>query len=126
MSIDYSDMAFPKLQKTKKKKKIHKKSILRTEKGICYLCANLNGDYSRKCTEEHHVLFGSGQRAISEAEGLKVYLCMEHHRIGKMAVHNNKDVRDSLCKIAQEEYEKDHSRDEWMKFSKKNYLEDQR
>ena len=81
MSIDYSDMAFPKPGK-KKKRKIHKKSILNSQKGICYLCARLNGDYSVKQTEEHHILFGAGQRAISEENGLKVDLCIEHHRTG--------------------------------------------
>ena len=70
MSIDYSDMAFPKPGK-KKKRKIHKKSILNSQKGICYLCARLNGDYSVKQTEEHHILFGAGQRAISEENGVK-------------------------------------------------------
>ena len=82
MSIDYSDMAFPKTGK-KKKRKIHKKSILNSQKGICYLCARLNGDYSVKQTEEHHILFGAGQRAISEENGLKVDLCIEHHRTGQ-------------------------------------------
>lgn len=123
MSIDYSNMEFPKPQK-KKKKKIHKKSILRTEKGTCYLCAYLNSDYSHKYTEEHHVLFGSGLRQDSEREGLKVNLCLNHHRIGKEAVHNNIITREKLCQIAQEEYEKNHTREEWMEFSKKNYKED--
>lgn len=81
MSINYSDMAFPKSGK-KKKRKIHKKSILNSQKGICYLCARLNGDYSIKQTEEHHILFGAGQRVISEENGLKVDLCIEHHRTG--------------------------------------------
>ena len=35
MSIDYSDMAFPKLA-CKKKRKSHKKSILKSRKGVCY------------------------------------------------------------------------------------------
>lgn len=73
MSIDYSDMAFPKPRK-KKKRKIHKKSILNSQKGICYLCARLNGDYSVKQTEEHHILFGAGQRAISEEKGWLPYV----------------------------------------------------
>lgn len=124
MLSDDSGLMFPK-PKRRKKRKIHKKTILKTEKGICYLCANLDGDYSRKYTEEHHVLFGSGQRAVSEAEGLKVNLCMDHHRTGKMAVHNSKAMRKNLCRIAQEEYEKAHSRAEWMEFSKKNYLEEE-
>ena len=100
MSIDYSDMAFPKTGK-KKKRKIHKKSILNSQKGICYLCARLNGDYSVKQTEEHHILFGAGQRAISEENGLKVDLCIEHHRTGQQAVHNS-HADPVLCKRLEE------------------------
>lgn len=123
MSIDYSDMKFPKPGK-KKKKKVHKKSILNTQKGICYLCAKLNNDYRRKYTEEHHILFGSGQRQQAERKGIKVDLCIYHHRIGQQAVHNNQKMREMLCRIAQEEYEKTHTREEWMSFAKKNYLEE--
>ena len=49
MSIDYSDMAFPKPGKKKKIRK-HKKSILPTQKGICFLCARLDEDYRASCT----------------------------------------------------------------------------
>lgn len=122
MSIDYSDMAFPKPIK-KKKKIVHKKSILKTEKGVCYMCAKINGDYRHKITEEHHVLYGSGMRKNSEEEGLKVDLCIYHHRVGPEAVHNNQEAREELCRIAQEEYEKTHGREDWMEISKKNYLE---
>ena len=73
MSIDYSDMAFPKLA-CKKKRKSHKKSILKSRKGVCYLCLILYDDPSKKYTEEHHIMFGSGQRELSEADGLKVDL----------------------------------------------------
>ena len=52
MSIDYSDMAFPKLA-CKKKRKSHKKSILKSGKGVCYLCSILYGDSSKRYTEEH-------------------------------------------------------------------------
>jgi len=121
MSIDYSDMAFPKPVKRKKKKK-HMKSILRTVKGICYICANDLGDYSHKKTEEHHIRFGSGLRDISEAAGLIVNLCIPHHRTGPDAAHNNKDTRIKLCRIAQTEFEKTNSRAEWMRISGRNYL----
>ena len=73
MSIDYSDMAFPKPVR-KKKRKHHKATILKSRKGVCYLCARLDGDYRTKVTEEHHVLYGSGRRDRSEETGLKVYL----------------------------------------------------
>jgi len=121
MSINYSDMAFPKSGK-KKKRKIHKKSILNSQKDICYLCARLNGDYSIKQTEEHHILFGAGQRVISEENGLKVDLCIEHHRTGQQAVHNSRKTRELLCKIAQTEFEKTHTRKEWEQIARKNYL----
>ena len=103
----------------------HPESILNTEKGVCYLCANLYGDYRKQYTEEHHVLFGSGMRILSEAEGLKVYLCEPHHKSGKEAVHNCRKTRELLCEIAQREYEKSHTRKDWMKISKKNYLDQQ-
>lgn len=104
MSIDYSDMAFPKLA-CKKKRKSHKKSILKSRKGVCYLCLILYDDPSKKYTEEHHIMFGSGQRELSEADGLKVDLCLNHHKEGPEAVHNNREMRELLCRIAQTEYE---------------------
>lgn len=119
--MDYTGMAFSKPGKRKKRKK-HKKSILRTRKGVCYLCARLNNDYSEKVTEEHHILFGSGRREIAEAEGIKVDLCIDHHRTGQQAVHNCRETRELLCRIAQEEYEQTHTHDEWMRIAGKNYL----
>lgn len=111
----------PKPQR-KKKRKRHKPSIIGSEKGQCYLCKLLNNDTRKKYTEEHHVLYGSGQRAISEAEGLKVDLCIYHHREGPEAVHNNSEIRNLLCRIFQEAYERNHTREEWMRISGKNYL----
>jgi hypothetical protein len=121
MSIDYSDMAFPKLA-CKKKRKSHKKSILKSGKGVCYLCSILYGDSSKQYTEEHHIMFGSGQRELSEADGLKVNLCRNHHKEGPEAVHNNREMRELLCRIAQTEYEQTHTREEWKARYKKNYL----
>ena len=64
-------------------------------------------------------------REKSEAEGLKVNLCLKHHREGPEAVHNNQAIRIELCRIAQEEYEKTHTHSEWMGTFKKNYLEEE-
>lgn len=121
MSIDYSDMAFPKPVR-KKKRKHHKATILKSRKGVCYLCAGLNGDYRTKVTEEHHILYGSGRRERSEETGLKVNLCVPHHRTGQQAVHNCRETRELLCRIAQKEYEQTHTHDEWMELAGKNYL----
>ena len=74
------NMMFPKPTKRKKRKK-HKKSIMQPKGDRrCYLCMLLDGDFTYKpYLEEHHVLFGN-THAFAEAEGLKVNLCLEHHR----------------------------------------------
>lgn len=100
----------------------HHKPIINTERGRCFLCEKLNGDYSYKPTHEHHVLYGSGKRRNSEGEGLKVYLCLEHHTAGPKAVHNSREARKLLCRIFQAEYEKTHTHEEWMQIAGKNYL----
>ena len=112
MSIDYSDMAFPKLA-CKKKRKSHKKSILKSRKGVCYLCLILYDDPSKKYTEEHHIMFGSGQRELSEADGLKVDLCRNHRKEGREEVNNNRKMRELLSKIAQTECEQTQTREVW-------------
>lgn len=55
-------------------------------------------------------------------EGLKVNLCLEHHRNGPAAVHNNAKNARILMAKAQEVYERTHTREEWMKNAGKNYL----
>lgn len=123
MLSDDSGLLFPKPRKVKRRQR-HKKSILNTEKHVCFLCAHLYGDYSYKYTEEHHVLYGSGQRRSSEEEGLKVYLCMKHHKEGAESAHGCRETRELLCRLAQQQYEKTHSREEWCEKFRKNYLED--
>ena len=109
-----------KKQQTKKRKK-HKKSVLQSKNGICFLCA-LRGDYRHhKVLHEHHI-FGGANRPISEAEGLKVYLCIPHHVDGPEAVHNNADNMLLLRQIGQREYEKTHTREEFVEKFGKNYL----
>lgn len=116
------NMMFPKPTKQKKRKK-HKKSIMQPKGDCrCYLCMLLDGDFTYKpYLEEHHVLFGN-THAFAEAEGLKVNLCLEHHRNGPAAVHNNAKNARILMGKAQEVYERTHTREEWMKNAGKNYL----
>ncbi len=117
-----NELMYPKHAK-KKKRKCHGKSIMHSkESGYCYLCALLHGDYTYKPTEEHHVVFGSGQREISEQYGLKVYVCKKHHRAGPEAPHSNQEIRELLCKLAQERFETTYPRERWTSIFKKNYL----
>lgn len=99
------------------------KSIMHDKKeGTCYLCKRLCGDYYRKTTQEHHAIFGTAGRRLSERYGLKVYLCMEHHTAGKSAVHNNETMARIVQRDAQEAFEKTHTRKEWMEIFGRNYL----
>lgn len=82
----------------------------------------LDGDYSQKrYLEEHHV-FGGPNRKISEAEGLKAYLCLEHHTAGPAAVHNSHENMRILQQDAQRAYERTHTRGEFMALVGRNYL----
>lgn len=86
------------------------RSIMHDEREhTCYLCMLLKGDSGEKrCLQEHHVVFGSANRKLSERYGLKVYLCGEHHLEtgGPYAVHRNPEIRLLLCKMGQIAFEK--------------------
>ena len=69
------------------------KSIMQDKKlKQCYLCKLFYGDTTPKTVEEHHVFEGRANRDMSEKYGLKVYLCIPHHRGNfkgrKLAVHS--------------------------------------
>lgn len=118
-------LMFPKPGKQKKRKK-HKKTILHGRDGTCYLCMRLNGDYSEKrILHKHHVYEGKPGRQISEREGFTVYLCLKHHLEGPEAVHNNKENRRLIQRDCQREYEKTHTRQQFMDLLRRNYLDDE-
>ena len=102
------------------------KSILHDKQsGTCYLCAILHTDFARKTTlEEHHIFGGNPNRKRSEQQGLKVYLCQDHHRTGAEAVHRP-DLNGNqklLQEIAQKAFEQKHTREEFIKIFGKSYL----
>lgn len=91
--------------------------ILETEKGTCYEC------HKQGYTELHHIYFGPGRRKISDKNGFVVYLCHECHQ-GTTGVHgrDGDELDEKLKRECQQEYEKNHSRSEFMKLIGKNYL----
>ena len=91
------------------------KSILQTEKQ-CFLCG------STVNIEEHHIFFGNGLRIKSERNGFKCFLCAYHHRDSKGGVHGNRHLDLMLKEECQREFEKTHSREDWMWLIKRNYL----
>ena len=79
------------------------KSIIQVKK-VCYICGTTMN------LEEHHCIHGTANRKLSEKDGLKVWLCYEHHR-GDKGVHGkNGTTLDTYLKseaqIAWEQYNK--------------------
>lgn len=96
------------------------------KKEQCFICR-------KYChTEEHHI-FGAANRNLSEANGLKVNLCVDHHK-GTWGCHgkNGQQVMQYLHEIGQEAYEDQkmkykgmtmaQARAEFLREFGKNYL----
>lgn len=103
------------------------KSIIQDKKKdqSCYLCNLLHGIDMEQIREEHHVMFGGKFKKKAEHYGLKVYLCVPHHRTGKEAAHLNIDINNLLREIAQIAFEKKYSHELWMQEFGKNYVSDE-
>jgi len=91
-------------------------SIMQSRKE-CLVCGSRN-------VEKHHCLFGVPRRKYADQDGLWVWLCPEHHR-GINGVHgkNGHWLDTLLKKTAQQIYEQTHTREEWLKRYRRNYLE---
>lgn len=94
----------------------------RSRGSSCYLCQKLNGDYWDKYTEEHHAIGGTANRKLSEKYGLKVRLCIYHHREGREAVHNNINNMRLLQKDAQLAFEQHYPNLSFRDIFGMNYL----
>ena len=105
-----------------RRKRKHKQ-ILWQEEGTCYLCA-LFGDNSWKFTHGHHIYPGANRR-ISEQEGFVCRLCVQHHTEGPEAVHSNITNMRIIQMDAQREYEKTHTRQQFMDLIGRSYLDDE-
>ena len=98
------------------------KSKMHAKDGTCYICQKLYGDYGTKTVEEHHV-FGGCNRRKSERDGLKVYLCIPHHREGRDAAHISAITAAYLHAAGQAAFEAaGHSREEFRERYGKSYL----
>lgn len=91
-------------------------SILQNKKE-CYICGLYNP------IEEHHIYFGTN-RKISEKNGFKVWLCIEHHR-GTIGVHGK--LGHSLDLRLKQECERKfinqgHSIEDFIKIIGKSYI----
>lgn len=85
--MDQEGLMFPKTQKKRKKRMKHPRSILHEKNGTCYLCMLLDGNHNKHLLLDEHHIFGGPNRIHSEEAGLKVWLCLDHHTMGSLAVH---------------------------------------
>lgn len=90
------------------------KSIMQNEKQ-CYVTGRVGA------LHKHHI-YGGPNRRISEREGFWVWLCPELHNMSNEGVHFNKEFDNQLKQRCQAEYEKTHSREDFMKLIGRNYL----
>lgn len=92
-------------------------SILQTEK-VCYITGQTNN------LHRHHI-FAGGRRKISEENGFVVYLAGWLHNQSNEGVHgkNGHELDLMLKRHCQMAYEKDHSREEFIRLIGKNYLD---
>jgi len=81
----------------------------------CYVCGTTFNIH------KHHIYMGAN-RNNSEKIGAWVYLCATHHNGSSAGVHYNHKLDLELKQLAQREFEKSHSRDDFMKIIHKNYL----
>lgn len=98
--------------KTYKLKKLEKNrwSILTNDMEHCFVCENSFVDI--------HEIYGGSHRKISMANGFCVPLCRKHHEY----VTLNADGSCYLKQKCQHEFEKTHTRDEFIKLIGRNYL----
>lgn len=90
------------------------KSIISNEHK-CFICGRTDW------IECHHI-YGGANRKISEKNGFKVNLCHYCHNEPPNGVHHNRNNDLRLKQICQKEYEKTHTREEFMGLIGRNYL----
>lgn len=93
-------------------------SIMQNKKE-CFICQ------SQINLEEHHIFFGNANRRLSEQDGLKVWLCVEHHR-GTNGVHgkNGNELDHRLKQIAEKKWIDTYNKsiNDFIKKFGRNYL----
>lgn len=90
------------------------RSILQNEKK-CFVTGRTQG------LHKHHI-YGGYNRKHSERHGFFVWLVPEYHNMSNEGVHFNPAFDTYLKKLCQAEYEKTHSRDEFLEIIGRNYL----
>lgn len=72
--------------------------------------------------EHHHVFFGTANRKVSDKYGYVVELCHYHHNEPPMGVHFNKEFDLMLKQQCQRDFEKNHTRAQFIKEFGRSWL----
>lgn len=93
------------------------KSIISTKKE-CYICHDTEG------LHKHHCIHGTANRRLAEEDGLWVWLRWDYHIADSpnRTPHNDKETDLFFCKLAQEAYEKTHTREEFLQRYGRSWL----
>ena len=86
-------------------------SILTNNLNVCVVCG-------KPKQHIHEIYFGKNRRN-SMIYGFCIPLCLNCHN----RIHNNIELDLKYKQLCQKEYEKDHSRDDFMNIIKRNYLQ---
>ena len=92
-----------------------KKSRLTDDLEHCVIC-------EKDVINIHHVLYGTCNRHLSDEDGYIIPLCHLHHTDSREAIHVKRELDLYWKRIAQEDYEKTHTREEFIKRYGKSYL----
>lgn len=83
----------------------------------CYFCGTTNNLHL------HHIFFGWANRKVSDENGFVVWLCAKHHNMSSFSVHHDKELDLQLKRDCQAQYEREHTREEFVSLIGKNYLD---
>lgn len=81
----------------------------------CYFCGR-----PAECI--HEVYFGTANRQISIKNGFCVGLCHREHNLSNKSVHKDREMDLRLKRVYQKEYERSHTRDDFINLIGKSYL----
>ena len=91
------------------------KSIIQENKE-CWVCSTTQDIH------EHHILYGTANRRLSEKYGLKVWLCGKHHNLSNEGVHFNKELDRRLKVLAQKRFEEEYPNESFLRIFGRNYI----
>jgi hypothetical protein len=97
------------------------KSIITDNYDVCFV----DGCYNRP-DHEHHLIFGNGRRELSEKYGLKIPICLEHHRWCHELSWKHTVFAESMKILGQLAFERVHGdEDDFKRIFGRSYVDDE-